>query len=193
MLRNLLIASVRSSRKPFINSGIQQVCNLNIRSFSSKDKSKDYSSGFGKGVELLDEASLDGSGKRRVQLKAYGDKVFQVDEILVRQSVILLPHSFLLWNARTFDDISIESLSIFPFLFPGIEMLIIGCGKTQPKQLDPDIIRFFKSNGIVVEISNTVNASANFNVLNAEGRNICAALLTLEPSSTDWLDSEEFQ
>jgi hypothetical protein len=28
--------------------------------------------------------------------------------------------------------------------------------------------RFFRSNGIVVEASNTVNASANFNVLNAE-------------------------
>jgi hypothetical protein len=39
--------------------------------------------------------------------------VFQVDEVLVRQSVILMPHSFLLWNARTFEDISIESTYMY--------------------------------------------------------------------------------
>jgi NADH dehydrogenase [ubiquinone] 1 alpha subcomplex assembly factor 3 len=189
---------------------VRNCCVYSARSFASKkerdtskdyqdkskdfDKKKDYASGLGKGVSILDEEALDSTGKRRIQIKAYGDRVFLVDEILARQSVILMPHSFLLWNARTFEDISIESLAIFPFLFPGIEMLIIGCGKTQPKQLDPDIVRFFRSNGIVVEASNTVNASANFNVLNAEGRNVCAALLTLEPTiDAPGVDSEEFE
>jgi uncharacterized protein len=155
MQRNLLSKTLR---KCFQKEG-QQVCKFNCsRSFASKkenetsknyqdksndfEKKKDYASGLGKGVSILDEDALDATGKRRIQLKAYGDKVFQVDEVLVRQSVILMPHSFLLWNARTFEDISIESLAIFPFLFPGLEMLIIGCGKVQPKQIDPDIIRY---------------------------------------------------
>jgi len=50
-----------------------------------------------------------------------------------------------------------------------------------PRQLDPALIRFFKQKGIVIELSNSANAAATFNVLNGEGRNVAAALLALGP------------
>ena len=50
-----------------------------------------------------------------------------------------------------------------------------------PGQLDPALLRFFKQKGIVIEVSNSANAAATYNVLNSEGRNVAAALLALGP------------
>jgi NADH dehydrogenase [ubiquinone] 1 alpha subcomplex assembly factor 3 len=122
---------------------------------------------------------------RKSKITGYGDRSFQVNDVLVRQSVILLPKSFFLWNAKTFDDISLSNLSIFPLLFPTMEVLFLGCGERMPKLIPREIISHFKSKGIVIEASNTVNAAATFNILNAEGRNVCAALLTLQPPIGD--------
>jgi uncharacterized protein len=113
---------------------------------------------------------------------AYGDQAFQVNNALVRQSVILLPNSFLLWNARTFEDITIKSLSVFTTLYPTLEVLFIGCGESLPKPLPVEITKHFRSRGIVVEASSTMSAAATFNLLSAEGRNVAAALLTLQPT-----------
>ena len=44
-------------------------------------------------------------------LVSYGEKAFLINETLVLQPVILFPKKFLMWNARTFEDITIESLS----------------------------------------------------------------------------------
>lgn len=119
---------------------------------------------------------------------AYGDHAFQVNNVLVRQSVILLPNSFLLWNARTFDDITLKSLAVFPLLYPTLEVLFIGCGETFPSQLPAEITTFFRKKGIVVEATSTMNAASTFNLLSAEGRNVAAALLTLQPKGGDFVD-----
>ena len=50
---------------------------------------------------------------------------------------------------------------------------------------------FFKQHGIIVEILTTVNAASTFNVLNSEGRNVAAALLTLKPNRDVVLAEEE--
>ena len=46
------------------------------------------------------------------------------------------------------------------------------------------LMEYFKSQGIVVDISDTINAAATFNVMSLEGRQVGAALLTLEPWKT---------
>jgi len=56
-----------------------------------------------------------------------------------------------------------------------------GCGDVMPRQLDPAVTRFFQQKGIVIELSNSANAAATYNVLNGEGRNVAAALLALGP------------
>ena len=187
-LAAMLSNSLRASRM-IANCGRRQNTalgglNLITRSFATE---------LGKGLDLLDLDCYDKStGKRRIQVKAFGETSFRLDETLVKHSVLLLPHSFLLWNAKTFDDITQESLEIFTFMFPTLEILFIGCGEVQPKQLPLELVRYFRSKGIVVEATSTSNAAGMFNVLNAEGRNVGAALLTQHPSSAVFRIPGEF-
>lgn len=116
-----------------------------------------------------------------ISIKGYNEYSFQVNDVLVNQSVILLPKSFLLWNAKKFQDITIESLSIFPLIFPTIEIIFVGCGHRMIQPLPNEVTKYFRSKGIVLELSDSVNAASSFNMLNSEGRNVAAALLTQEP------------
>jgi uncharacterized protein len=128
-----------------------------------------------KGQDLFEEDAM------KTAIKAFGDTSFLVNNVLCRQSVILLPNSFLLWNVKKFEDLTVENLSVFSSLYPTIEVLFLGCGEHMPRRLPDDIVDHFKSKGIVIEASNSVNAASTFNVLNGEGRNVAAALMTLEP------------
>ena len=161
--------------------------------FPVKITSRTFSNELGKGIDVVVSDLHDKvSGKRRIQVKGLGVTSFKIDEVLVNQSVILLPHSFLLWNAKTFDDINEKSLFLFPLMFPALEILFVGCGEVQPRQLPVELTRFFRTKGIVLEATSTSNAASMFNVLNAEGRHVGAALLTLQPSDVIFRAPSEF-
>ena len=119
--------------------------------------------------------------KQQMQIRGYGNSSFQLNEVQVNQSVLVFRKSFLLWNAKTFADVTVENLGVFALMHPTPEVVFIGCGEVQPGRLPPDLVQFFKAKGIVVEASSTVNAAATFNILVAEGRNVAAALLTNQP------------
>jgi NADH dehydrogenase [ubiquinone] 1 alpha subcomplex assembly factor 3 len=148
---------------------------------------------LGKGMDIFDDSMIDKDGQERVSIRGYGETSFQVNNVLVRQSVLLTPHAFLLWKAKTFEDITIESLSLFEYLYPGVEVVFIGCGERMPRPLPSEIQKHFRSRGIVIEATSTMNAAASFNILNGEGRNMCAALLTMQPSSFEPLSAEELE
>lgn len=116
----------------------------------------------------------------RTFVRGYGDHAFQINDTLVRNSVILLPTSYFIWKALKFEDINEESLSIFPLLFPTIEMVLIGCGDTVPNRLPVDLVKKFRSQGIVLEAMTSNSAISTFNVLNGEGRNVGAAVFQLK-------------
>ena len=145
----------------------------------------------GKGHDIFDPSYLDSTGNRRIGVRGYSETTFKIDDTLVKQSVLLMPHSFLLWTANRFEDINIETLFLFPLLFPAVEVVFIGCGATMPRLLSPEIYQHFRSKGVVIEATNTINAAASFNVLNSEGRNVCAALLTIEPIGEDQIDIKQ--
>ena len=134
--------------------------------------------------DRLSRHDLNISANQGLSILAFGDHCFQVNDILVRQSILLFKDHFLLWNANEFDDITIDSLNIFTVLYPTIEILLIGCGESQPKQIDSKIVQHFKSKGIVIEASNTSNAAATYNILISEERNVAAALLTMKPKTS---------
>jgi uncharacterized protein len=178
----------RGASQRFLAPSVAKVARLNLRGFL--DDHKPPPSNDGKGVQymgkvhdLFDPTFLDESGNRRISVRGYGETSFKVDDTLVRHSVILMPHSFLMWNAKTFDDITLDTLYLFPFLFPAVEIVFVGCGENMPRLLPPEIYKTFRAKGIVIEATNTINAAASFNILNAEGRNVCAALLTLQPTT----------
>ena len=84
---------------------------------------------IGKGHDLFsDLPTTNGSDETRTTMVAFGDHAFQINNTLVRQSVILLPTSFLLWKANRFEDIHLNNLLLFSCLSPTIEILLIGCG-----------------------------------------------------------------
>jgi NADH dehydrogenase [ubiquinone] 1 alpha subcomplex assembly factor 3 len=151
------------------NLDINNVKNINIKSFSS----------FGKEFDIIQPPRP--GEKIRTLVQAFGDTSIKVNDVICRQSIICLSSEFLLWEPRTFEDITIESLSIFELIYPTLEVLFIGCGDIMLNQLPIEIIKHFRSKGIVIEATNTVNAAATFNVLNAEGRNVACALLTNFP------------
>ena len=59
---------------------------------------------------------------RRVSISGYSSDCFVVNDVEVRQSVVLLPNSFLLWEPIEFNDITISSLAIFSLTYPSVEV-----------------------------------------------------------------------
>ena len=154
---------------------------------NSTNKKVNDTSVIGKGVELLEGFENDGYDNKRIVVKGYDDHCFLINDVLItNQSVILFPSTMILWNGiREMKDITIESLSVFTLVYPTIEILFIGCGETMSTRFPVEIIKYFRDKGIVIEATDSANAAATFNVLNSEGRNVGAALLTLVPSSSD--------
>ena len=116
----------------------------------------------------------------RLQVRGYGNHCFQVNETLVHGSVFLLPKTFFMWKVKSVEDITIESLSVFQFVYPRLEVLFIGMGARMSGPLDPAIAKHFRSRGIIVEASDSANAAATYNVMNGEGRNVAAALFSFD-------------
>lgn len=108
-----------------------------------------------------------------------------INNIVVKKPVILLPKNFFIWNTKSFEDIDIKSLSLFTFLYPTLEVLIIGCGKAPKNRLPREVREFFQLRGIVVDQMDSVNAVQTFNVLISEGRNVGAAILPPFPIPED--------
>ncbi len=69
-----------------------------------------------------------------------------------------------------------------PFVRPCAELLVLGCGRTL-QRLPSALVEALFAKGIGVEVSDTPNAVATFNILNQEGRAVAAAMLPLgEPT-----------
>ena len=171
------------------------LCNnskLVLRKFSDVGGSSSSSSGGGGGrsVRGLNDILASPADQLRPNILGMGDYAFQINDVLVRQSVILLPDHFLMWNAKCFEDITIKSLSLFPILYPTVEVLFIGTGETYNQQLPKELITHFRKKGIVIEASSTSNAAATFNMLSSEGRKVACALLTLQPVPDDYYLNE---
>lgn len=133
---------------------------------------------LGKGFDIL---GSDDDTDLKCSIRGFGDHSFQINNVVVEQSVLVFPNSFLLWNANKIEDITVENLKLFSLLHPTLDLLVIGCGEKIPRRLDNSVHEYFKSKGIMIEVQDSIHACSTFNVLNSEGRNVAAALLTLKP------------
>jgi uncharacterized protein len=132
-------------------------------------------------------------GLANIEITSINDDSICVNNIYVTQSVLLFPKSFYLWNARTVDDINLSSLALIPVLFPTLEMLIIGCGKSTLDMIPAaDLMDDFRAKGIVLEFMSSHHAVTTFNVLNAEDRHVGAAILLSSPPPIVSEDDQEF-
>lgn len=117
---------------------------------------------------------------------------FVINNVVVRKPVLLLPKTFLIWNTKSFEDIDVRSLSLFTFLYPTLEVLIIGCGKESKKRLPREVREFFQLRGIVVDQMDSMNAVQTFNVLISEGRNVGAAIIPPFDIANDEFNPAQF-
>ncbi|XP_017018669.1 NADH dehydrogenase [ubiquinone] 1 alpha subcomplex assembly factor 3 [Drosophila kikkawai] len=114
-----------------------------------------------------------------LMITGYSQYGFRLNNDMVLIGPIsVFPRSVLSWNVNSFEDITEDSLSLFPTLEPKIDVLIIGIGdQAPPPALSKRIIEFMKKYKINVEVLRTEQACATFNFLNAENRMVACALI----------------
>jgi uncharacterized protein len=94
-------------------------------------------------------------------------------------SILAFPFGSFLWNISGPEDVSLESLAPVLLHRPKLEYLFIGCNEMIDRK---EIARIQQAMpGIVVEKVMLSNAMGTFNILNGEGRQVCAALV-LDPN-----------
>lgn len=115
----------------------------------------------------------------KTTIEEYDPQGFTINNVRVRGSVLAFPHHSLLFRPGfdDIDDVSIASLAAVSLAEPAVEILIVGCGDSIKARVDPALAEHFRRQGTVVELMNTVNACATFNILNAEDRSVAAVLL----------------
>lgn len=137
-----------------------------------------------------DSSGYDGDGKtivsvvneeerQRTLIDSYSKMGFRLNSgLFVIGPVAVFPQMVLQWDVVDVRDISARSLSLFWLLEPKIDLLVIGVG-------DADVLSgmkletrmFMKRKGINMEVLATPDAVASFNFLNADYRNVAAALI----------------
>ena len=114
-------------------------------------------------------------GKSLVNISHVRNGGFTINGQVVKGSVAMFNGMFLRWNVNSLEEVTEESLSLFKLMNPPLDILVLGTGDSV-QRLDPKIVHFLKTAGILVEIQSTVKACATYNFLLEEGR-ITAALL----------------
>jgi len=115
----------------------------------------------------------------RQQIQSYGEKRFRISAEMFEGSVIVFPEETQGWSVTNLSELGMGALAPVTKHASDIDILLIGCGATfsaVPKGLRADI----KAAGMVLEWMDTGAACRTFNVLVAEERRVCAALIAVD-------------
>ncbi|KIL70422.1 hypothetical protein M378DRAFT_68210 [Amanita muscaria Koide BX008] len=110
------------------------------------------------------------------------DAICLADGLVIPGPCIFLEGKVFLWNVPTtlWDGWETRHFKLFEVAGPRPEILLLGTGKTV-SQIPPFIRTYLRSLGISLDVMDTRNASATYNILAEEGRRVAAALLPLTP------------
>lgn len=115
----------------------------------------------------------------RRYIDSYGPGRFQVSRVAFAGSLLVFPDAVLSWDdIASADDLSLEAFR--PILERPIrpEIILLGCGERMT--LIPSALRnTLRAEGLAVDPMDTGAACRSYNILLAEGRRICAALIAL--------------
>ncbi|HVJ41593.1 MAG TPA: Mth938-like domain-containing protein [Dongiaceae bacterium] len=127
----------------------------------------------------MDVTPLIPEGRQLVE--AYGDGGFKVSGTAYRGAVIVFPSRTLAWGVGAFADLTLEQFA--PILAAGeageASLMLLGCGPRM-LMLPPPLRQGLRAVGIVSEVMDTGAACRTYNVLLAEGRRVCAAMLAVD-------------
>ena len=120
------------------------------------------------------------SGKNKVN--AYSSEGLLIGDVLYQASIVLTPDQIVSdWPPQRFTDLAAQHFMPVVALSP--EIVLLGTGK-QLLFPDMEILLPLVNENIGYEIMDTGAACRAFNFLMGEGRNVVAALLTIETQST---------
>ena len=130
-------------------------------------------------MEAYDVMGVDGKTTR---IDEYTTSGFVVNGLELRSSILAFPSFVVLWAASSVGDISEESLVLPLILTPPPEILLLGCGDSVDPgllraQYDADWAVALRRRGTTIEVLDTPNACATFNLLSEEGRRVAGAFL----------------
>lgn len=110
-------------------------------------------------------------------IQSYAGGVFRVSGVQYENAVFVFSNKTVPWDV--FSDIKGLREADFELLFDmadAIDVVLLGTGKALVFP-DPALKASLKARGIAVEFMDTGAACRTYNVLMAEGRRVCAALL----------------
>ncbi|XP_068598362.1 NADH dehydrogenase [ubiquinone] 1 alpha subcomplex assembly factor 3 isoform X1 [Brachionichthys hirsutus] len=112
----------------------------------------------------------------RLMIHSYSEQGFTINGSSVLGPCAVLPPAILQWKVGSYKDITEESVSLFHMIVPRIEILVLGTG-ARLERINPSVLALLKRKGIAVEVQDTPNACATFNLLSGEGRITAAGLI----------------
>ena len=127
----------------------------------------------------MDVTPLIPEGRQLVE--AYGDGGFKVSGTAYKGAVIVFPGRTLSWEIAAFADLTLDHFA--PIMAAGaageVSLMLLGCGPRM-LMLPAPLRQALRAAGIVSEVMDTGAACRTYNVLLAEGRRVCAAMLAVD-------------
>jgi len=115
--------------------------------------------------------------KGKQTVTGYGNGQFKVSGEVYPYSILVFPDRTVKWDIAG-NSITLENLQVVLEEEGEIDLLILGSGKLKAI-LPPKILSALKEVGIAIETMDTGAAVRTFNVLQAEGRRVAAALMVV--------------
>lgn len=112
----------------------------------------------------------------RQHVQKYGPDGFTVSKVAFGGPVIVFPHESLAWSANKDGLLTTDSFALVMERASALDLCLLGCGRRM-MQVPADVRLALKDVGVNIEPMDTGAACRTFNVLLAEGRAVCAALL----------------
>ena len=123
----------------------------------------------------MEDFDLMGAGGSSV-IDTYTERGFVVGGVEHRGSVFLYQDMTLLWKVKDIAEVTQASLTAAHALRPPPDLLIVGCG-ARIGALPRETAEFFSDGETAVEVLDTPNAVATYNILVQEGRSVAAAMI----------------
>ena len=115
----------------------------------------------------------------RVELDAYGNGGFRFANMSHVGSLLILPSGIYAWPFARFDEVDVSAFELLFAEAEETEFLIFGTGA---QQCFPDVAvtKAFIEAKVGLEVMDTGAAARTYNVLQAEGRAVAAALIAVD-------------
>ena len=115
----------------------------------------------------------------RAPIDAYGNGGFRFADMSHRGSILALPSGIRAWDVTAPAGFSREAFA--PALAEGdaLEILLVGTGR-DVAAFPADLRQLFRDAGIGLDVMQTGAAARTYNVLVAENRRVCAALIAVD-------------